>query len=106
MFQLKFEHRTSTAVSAGNLNHPDNQKNKLGRWCLRRQVYYLNDGMVEEAKKGGEMEAAGMQGRCNKLPDTCYSFWIGGTLQMLGDEWLNMLNKNKLLTQLPILLLL
>ena len=37
-----------------------------------------------------------MQGRCNKLPDTCYSFWIGGTLQMLGEEWLNMLNKNKL----------
>ncbi len=89
----------ASLVLLGKLNVlTDNQKNKLGRWCLRRQVYYLNDGMVEEAKKGGEMEAAGMQGRCNKLPDTCYSFWIGGTLQMLGDEWLNMLNKNKLRT--------
>ncbi len=74
------------------------QKSKLARWCLRRQVYYYeNNSMAEEGKvKNIEVEPAGMQGRCNKLPDTCYSFWIGGTLQMLGEEWLNMLNKNKL----------
>ena len=28
--------------------------------------------------------AGGFQGRCNKDADTCYSFWIGGTLDMLG----------------------
>jgi prenyltransferase beta subunit len=26
----------------------------------------------------------GFQGRINKDPDTCYSFWIGATLKLLG----------------------
>jgi protein farnesyltransferase subunit beta len=26
----------------------------------------------------------GLQGRINKLPDTCYTFWLGGTLAMLS----------------------
>ena len=26
----------------------------------------------------------GYQGRTEKEPDTCYSFWVGGTLQLLG----------------------
>ena len=54
------------------------QKQKLGSWCLRRQ------------------STGGFQGRCNKLVDTCYSFWIGGTLQMLGQEWLDMMDKDSL----------
>jgi geranylgeranyl transferase type-1 subunit beta len=37
----------------------------LLRWCLDRQL-------------------SGFQGRCNKDPDTCYSFWIGATLALLG----------------------
>ena len=37
----------------------------LIRWCVSRQV-------------------GGMQGRPNKLEDTCYSYWIGGTLQLLN----------------------
>ena len=36
-------------------------------WCVSRQV-------------------GGMQGRPNKLEDTCYSYWIGGTLKLLGHQ--------------------
>jgi geranylgeranyl transferase type-1 subunit beta len=27
---------------------------------------------------------AGFSGRCNKLADTCYSYWVGGSLTLLG----------------------
>ncbi|KAL9099117.1 MAG: hypothetical protein Q9163_005343 [Psora crenata] len=27
---------------------------------------------------------AGFNGRCNKVADTCYAFWVGGSLGMLG----------------------
>lgn len=37
------------------------------RWCVARQ---------------GE----GFQGRPNKIPDSCYSFWIGSSLDMLGHR--------------------
>lgn len=39
----------------------------LIRWCCTRQV-------------------GGMQGRPNKDEDTCYSYWIGGTLRLLGRD--------------------
>jgi len=42
-------------------------RNDLIRWCVHRQV-------------------GGMQGRPNKIEDTCYSFWIGGTLRLLGKD--------------------
>lgn len=41
----------------------------LIRWCVHRQVL-------------------GMQGRPNKAQDTCYSYWIGGTLRLLGEDGL------------------
>lgn len=40
-------------------------RDDLIRWCLQRQV-------------------GGFQGRTNKDPDSCYSFWVGGTLELLG----------------------
>ena len=40
-------------------------RDKIIRWCLHRQV-------------------SGFQGRINKPPDTCYAFWIGASLQLLG----------------------
>jgi geranylgeranyl transferase type-1 subunit beta len=42
-------------------------KQDLIRWCTSRQV-------------------GGMQGRPNKAEDTCYSYWIGGTLRLLGGS--------------------
>lgn len=50
-------------------------KQDLIRWCVSRQI-------------------KGMQGRPNKLEDTCYSYWIGGTLEILGYG--NLLDKNAL----------
>lgn len=31
-------------------------------------------------------QQAGFQGRCNKDPDTCYAFWNGATLDLLGKH--------------------
>ncbi|CAO3570633.1 unnamed protein product [Mortierella alpina] len=41
-------------------------KEGLRRWCLERQV-------------------TGFQGRINKATDTCYSFWVGGALAVIGS---------------------
>ena len=42
------------------------QRQSLIQWCERRQ-------------------SGGYNGRTNKDPDSCYSFWIGATLSMLGQ---------------------
>mmetsp|Transcript_30609 Transcript_30609/g.67258 ORF Transcript_30609/g.67258 Transcript_30609/m.67258 type:complete len:393 (-) Transcript_30609:58-1236(-) len=62
---------TFCAVSAltlmGNLDEvlsEDSWKDDLIHWCVSRQL-------------------SGMQGRPNKVEDTCYSYWIGGTLRLL-----------------------
>jgi geranylgeranyl transferase type-1 subunit beta len=44
-------------------------REELIQWCVSRQT-------------------EGIQGRPNKLEDTCYSFWIGGTLKILGCDQL------------------
>ena len=31
-------------------------------------------------------QQGGFQGRCNKDPDSCYAFWNGATLRMLGKH--------------------
>ena len=51
-------------------------KNILVQWCLSRQI-------------------EGIQGRTNKLEDTCYSFWIGASLNILDDAH-KLLDKNAL----------
>eukprot|EP01034_Spumella_vulgaris_P026161 gene26161-32696_t len=43
----------------------DVQREALLSWCERRQVQ-------------------GYQGRTNRDPDSCYSFWIGASIQLLG----------------------
>ncbi|XP_050434574.1 geranylgeranyl transferase type-1 subunit beta [Adelges cooleyi] len=53
----------------------DNSKLKiLERWAINRQTN-------------------GFQGRPNKEPDTCYSFWIGATLSIMGS--LDKINKEE-----------
>jgi geranylgeranyl transferase type-1 subunit beta len=47
----------------------DDWRKELIQWCVHRQ-------------------AGGMQGRPNKAEDTCYSYWIGGTLHLLGQDHL------------------
>jgi geranylgeranyl transferase type-1 subunit beta len=53
----------------------DGWRSQLIHWCVHRQV-------------------GGMQGRPNKAEDTCYSYWIGGTLCLLGTE--SLLNQDAL----------
>ena len=43
-----------------------NDINNITNWCLHRQVN-------------------GYQGRTNKEPDSCYSFWVGGSLSILNS---------------------
>ncbi|CAE7223399.1 GGB [Symbiodinium natans] len=45
-------------------------KDLLVDWCVRRQV-------------------SGFQGRIEKDADSCYSFWVGGSLQLLGADFLH-----------------
>ncbi|XP_051165462.1 geranylgeranyl transferase type-1 subunit beta [Leptopilina boulardi] len=54
----------------------DKQLNRLRRWCIMRQ-----DG--------------GFHGRPGKPSDTCYSFWIGATLQMLNVSHLSNSDENR-----------
>lgn len=32
------------------------------------------------------MRFVGFNGRCNKIADTCYCWWVGGTLQVIGNR--------------------
>lgn len=69
----------------------DGWKCDLVYWCVSRQYPLPSD----RRDRGGEGKSAfeydgyagaGMQGRPNKLEDTCYSYWIGGTLHLLGES--------------------
>ncbi|KAG7156320.1 geranylgeranyl transferase type-1 subunit beta-like [Homarus americanus] len=63
------------------------QKQRLVRWLVSRQ------------------DSGGLQGRPNKPPDTCYTFWIGASLKLLGGlDFLNLeaLRQFVLSTQDPI----
>ena len=58
-------------------------RNDLVRWCVSRQC-----GDAVRNENGG------MQGRPNKVEDTCYSYWIGGTLWLMGRD--DLLDSKKL----------
>ncbi|ORX52707.1 putative geranylgeranyl transferase beta subunit, partial [Hesseltinella vesiculosa] len=57
----------------------------------------LEDGLVDKQaliKWGLDRQSTGFQGRPNKQPDTCYCFWIGGSLDIL--EAFNMVHEENL----------
>ena len=54
-------------------------RKRLVYWCVNRQCH---------------SKSAGMQGRPNKDEDTCYSYWIGGTLELLNST--NYINTTRL----------
>ncbi|KAF4637117.1 hypothetical protein G7Y89_g955 [Cudoniella acicularis] len=86
------------------------------RWLVSRQVGYQEEEDEEEEEEeegGGELpmkeqrdalagvykdspfvpglslekdEFVGFNGRCNKNVDTCYTFWVGAALDMLGEN--------------------
>ena len=43
----------------------------LREWCAMRQMRF----------------SGGFQGRCNKLVDSCYSFWVGAACEMVGVDF-------------------
>lgn len=49
----------------------DNEEEK----ALAQEVELMEDG-------SGRPRCAGFNGRCNKQPDTCYSFWVGASLEV------------------------
>ena len=89
------------------------RKDDVVRWCVFRQVAHEPkdemeedewDEVVDEVEREEgervELEAdgkprwAGFQGRCNKRADTCYSFWVGASLDVSfsADDWRGKLN--------------
>ncbi|KAF8252757.1 terpenoid cyclases/Protein prenyltransferase [Wilcoxina mikolae CBS 423.85] len=89
----------------------------LTRWLVHRQVpfekkdemdeddwqYIQKYGTEEEKADGTKVELGtdgrpiwgGFHGRCNKKADTCYSFWIGASLDMLKKLYLIDINANR-----------
>lgn len=68
-----------------------NWKHELIRWCISRQqsqptphAFLPSSSSDANDNNTTIYPVAGMQGRPNKVPDTCYSYWIGGTLYLLG----------------------
>mmetsp|Transcript_37008 Transcript_37008/g.64822 ORF Transcript_37008/g.64822 Transcript_37008/m.64822 type:complete len:510 (-) Transcript_37008:70-1599(-) len=73
-------------------------KEDILRWCVMRQSSLpkrkTDDGDEDDGNvshNNGYYEEdnnAGMQGRPNKLQDTCYSYWIGGAMHILAESHL------------------
>ncbi|KAK9368212.1 terpenoid cyclases/protein prenyltransferase alpha-alpha toroid [Lipomyces kononenkoae] len=126
---------TLRLLSQGNINKVlgDAVVGDIIRWSIMNQVYAE---IEQEAESEDEYHSepasfsssespllrgpvvdrpAGFSGRSNKAPDTCYSFWIGGTLEMLeipgslnrGSLWLSDIRASVMflltLTQNPII---
>ena len=67
-------------------------KEELIYWCVMRQKSLMKKIVNNDDNDNGyvqeEEEPAGMVGRPNKKEDTCYSYWIGGTLHLLSSSHL------------------
>ncbi|PQE25250.1 prenyltransferase and squalene oxidase protein [Rutstroemia sp. NJR-2017a WRK4] len=89
-------------TSAGLTNLPETL-----RWLVLRQSAYTDgDGEEEEEEQKDSEQSApdhffvpdtdptfvGFNGRCNKRADTCYTFWVGASLNMLGHS--DLINKD------------
>jgi prenyltransferase beta subunit len=59
------------------------QRINLISWCQRRydvkfSSYFEFNTLLDRAQEG-------FQGRTNKVPDSCYAFWIGASLKILAS---------------------
>ena len=62
----------ATCHDAHSFVHPDTFKSETGRWNYEtRPTSHF------------ELNWTGFNGRCNKIADTCYAFWVGGALAVL-----------------------
>ena len=66
----------------GHLSPPragdSSRRARLARWLLLRQAGLNDEGCQSLGWRGG------YRGRAGKEPDSCYSFWIGASLHILG----------------------
>jgi len=80
------------------------------RWLVSRQVGYSEEetgsppplriklaGVFEEKARDSDIffddsQFVGFNGRCNKMVDTCYAFWVTGSLKILGQENTELVN--------------
>ena len=66
----------------GHLSPPragvSSRRARLVRWLLLRQAGLNDEGCHSLGWRGG------YRGRAGKEPDSCYSFWIGASLHILG----------------------
>lgn len=62
---------------------------------LNKLKYVLNENKFKILERWAvnRQTTGGFQGRPNKDPDTCYSFWLGATLSIIGS--LDRINKDK-----------
>ncbi|KAA8539447.1 hypothetical protein F0562_026139 [Nyssa sinensis] len=58
----------------------DDQLSKSASSCIINLPLLLDWSMQRQADDGG------FQGRANKPSDTCYAFWVGGVLRILGGH--------------------
>ncbi|KAF2749645.1 geranylgeranyl transferas-like protein type i beta subunit [Sporormia fimetaria CBS 119925] len=65
-------------------------------WLVSRQTLTLEEGEEDEGEQNGDanpskgaqsqqdLSMVGMNGRCNKIADTCYAYWVCAPLDVLG----------------------
>jgi len=81
--------RASQSYDYGIGQGPGQESHGGSTYCAVASLH-LMDRMEDLPNKEGlihwcvERQQTGFQGRVNKPADTCYSFWIGATLTMLG----------------------
>ena len=61
------------------LNKPVKGANRTLNFLVNRQIFNLK-----------AEEFIGVQGRVGKMPDSCYSFWVGASINILTGK--NLLN--------------
>lgn len=69
--------------------NPQTESHGGSTYCAVSALFLLNRLDAIENKQDLELwllkrQITGFQGRINKPPDSCYSFWVGGTLRNLG----------------------
>ncbi|CUM62863.1 uncharacterized protein PRCAT00000422001 [Priceomyces carsonii] len=75
----------------------ENQKwpNLTIDWLVHRQVDYPKDLYNTEYEYYDDFDIGGFNGRPNKFSDTCYAWWVTGSLNILDPKKLNLLNLPK-----------
>ena len=69
---------------------PGQESNGGGTYCSVASLALM--GKLDKIKNPEKLihwlvdrQLSGFQGRTNKVADTCYSWWVGGTLKILGQ---------------------